>query len=556
MAESTIVPISDPNRGFQTWHIAELFSGQDGEGRYVPNKDDMVVSYAAGLQLYRVKAVDYTTGLSELDLIELNDSTGADEVDSRLLGAGPGKISESYRAYLDTSVIPYTLAFDARLKVYGTTAKSVKIIRGTQIENGEVISRQYDQQGELLGDSIPLELVLTETGDNLAIKTPKVGSCSVSLPDGEIVTAIVYDDVGAVVSTSVLLIKNTGFIRSLNESVKYVTGIELESPFLSPADNRVLECPINIPVDAITRRGIVHYSDGSRKTLPIDGTKFALFGLQRFISTILGQEQPLSLIYYLSPAEVSYGSVPGDTMHITEKYLATTVNVDGAYSVKLFSYPTWIDAVNGYRLEHFLYNLERDEVFVVTSLVEVAANSPAFDPLAYGITQGITFALDLSKVADRFKNYRHLQTTRVTLLRPGLDSATNWTVTYDNTKPAYGVTDDGAGLKANVEFVNSNLWRLTVDNGFGSMEHWLREIYDKTLPLYDETAEATPPVPNYFKLIAGAYEMEAPVSMWNHEFTVNNLLDAGENVYLRFFRRTSTTDLQLSTAALIMRQIN
>lgn len=472
------------------------------------------------------------------------------------MGAGPGRISESFRVFLDTSVIPHTLAFDARMKVYGTTVKYLKLFRGTVIENGEVISRQYNQQGDLLGESIPLELVQVEGADNLAIKTPKVGHCSVSLPDGEPVTAVMYDDMGGVRYTAVLLIKNTGWIRSLNSAVKYVTGIELESPFLSAADDRLLECPVNIPVDAITRRGIVHYSDGSKKTLPIDGTKFNLFGLQRFVSTILGQKQPMTLIYYLSPDEVAYGSVPGETMHMTEDYMATTVKVDGAYSVKLFTYPSWVDAINGYRLTHWLYNLERDEVFDVTSQVELAANSPAFDPLAYGVSQDITFAVDLSKVSSRFKNYRHLQTTRISLLRPGLDNDTNWTVTYDKTQPAYGTSDEGVGLKANVEFINSNLWYLTIDNGFGSAEHWLREVYEKTLPLYDQTAEDKPPVPNYFKLVAGSYEMEAPISMWNHEFTVSNILDAGENVYLQFFRRTSVTDLQLSTAAMIIRQTN
>ena len=458
--------------------------------------------------------------------------------------------------YLDTSVIPHTLAFDSRLKVNGTTAKYVKVFQGSVLETGEVISRQYDQQGELLGENIPLELVLTEEGDNLAIKTPKVGHCSKSLPDGEVVTAVFYDDVGNVTSINSLLVKNTGWIRTLNASVKYVTGIELESPFLSQADNRVLECPINVPVQAITRRGIVHYSDGTKKTLPIDGTKFHLFGLQRFVSTVLGQRQPLSLIYYLSPDEVAYDSVPGDTMHMTEDYLATTVKVDGAYSVKLYSYPVWVDALNGYRLEHFLYNLERDEVYEVTSLVEVAANSPAYDPLAYGVSQDITFAIDLSRVADRFKNYRHLQTTRITLLRPGLDNAVNWTVTYEKTKPEYGVTEEGNALRADVEFINSNLWHLKIDNDMGSQEHWLREIYEKTYPLYDATAEDKPPVPNFFRLIAGSYELECSIGMWNHEFTINNLLDSGENVYLQFFRRTSTTDLHLSTAALIMRQIN
>jgi hypothetical protein len=50
--------------------------------------------------------------------------------------------------------------------------------------------------------------------------------------------------------------------------------------------------------------------------------------------------------------------------------------------------------------------------------------------------------------------------------------------------------------------------------------------------------------------------MECSDTMWNHEFTINTDLDAGEVVYLQFFRRTSTTDLHLATAGLIMRQLN
>lgn len=555
MANSNVVPIVDPDRGFKMWHIDEIFTGQEGmtedEKRYVPNEGDLVFSTTEGFMV--VEEVNYTTGLSVLKPWDEVRETGVGSSQANLLlGVGPGKISESYRVYLDTSVTPHTLAFDARLKVYGTTTKYLKVFRGTRIENGEVISRQYDQNGSLLGEDIPLEMARTEDVNNLAIKAPQVGYSSKSLEDGEIVTAVFYDDAGDVVSISHLLVKNTSFIRTMNESTKYITSIEIESPFLSKSDNRVLECPINIPIEAIARMGVVTYSNGEKARMPIDGTKFDLYGLRRFVSTILGQRQPITLTYRLSPNEVAYGSVPGATNHITEDYLATTTKVDGAYSVKLFSYPTWVDDTSGYRLVHFLYNLERDEVYDVTQHVELAANSKAFEPKEYGVAQDITFAVDLSKVSNRFKNYRHLQTTRIVLRRPGLDTnTTNWTVQFDRGEEAYG-----EGLKAELEFINSNLWNLRIDNDFGSMEHWLREIYDKTLPLYDKTSEDKPPTPTHFRLIAGNYSNEWPVSMWNEAFTLNTIQDAGENVYLQFFRRTSQTDLELSTAALIIRQIN
>lgn len=548
MSENTIVPIMDPNRGWRVWHIDEIFTGE-GVGSHVPNKDDLVLSWIDGFM--RVVQVDYSTGLSVLEPYNTTSQTGVTEESDRLLGVGPGRVSESYRLYIDTSVTPHAMAFDARCVVYGSDVRWVKVFLGTVIEGGEVISRQYDQQGQLLGENLPLETVRAADGSQTTIKVPKVGSSSKALQDGETVTAVFYNEGGTPVSTSILLVKNTNWIRRLNESTRYITSIELESPFLSDSDGRLLECPINVPMDAITRRGIVRYSNGETRKLPIDGTKFSLYGLQRFVSTILGQKQPVTLVYKLSPDEVAYGSVSGETMHLTEDYLATTVKVDGAYSVKIFTYPVWIDAVNGYRLEHFLYNLERDQVYNVTPLVELATNSQSFKPLEYGVAQDLVFAVDLSRVDDRFKDYRHLQSTRITLLRPGLDNATNWTVTYDKMEEPYG-----EGLKADLEFVNSNLYTLRVDNGFGSLEHWLREIYEPTLPLYDATSEDKPPTPNFFRLIAGSFEMECSDTMWNHEFTINTDLNAGEVVYLQFFRRTSTTDLHLATAGLIMRQLN
>jgi hypothetical protein len=554
----TIVPISDPDRGWKFWNIKEIYTGPTGLGRYVPNENDLVFSFVDGF--LRVANVDYSTGLSTLVPAQMGGVSGGGaggggapgpSLDGLLMSAGPGTDAESYRCYIDTSVTPHTLSVDARLKFYGTTVKYCKVFAGTNIENGEVISRQYDQNGTLLGENIPLELVLTETGDNLAIKTPMVGYTSRALPNGEVVTVVAYDDSGAAVSIRRLLVRNTSWVRTLNASTVYVTGIELECPFLSEADNRVLELPINIPLDAIHMRGVVHYSNGYSKLLPIDGTRFNFFGIRAFVSTILGQRQPCTLVYYLGENEVGYGTNPGEVMTMSESYLATTVKVDNAYSVKLFTYPVWVDEVSGYRLHHFLYNLEREEVWDATQYVEIAANSPAFDPNLYATTQNLVFAVDLSRVDSRFRNYRHLQATSVTLLRHGNEHGSKWTITYDKMKPSYG-----DNIHANVEFINANLWKLKVDNGLPSKEVWLRETYEKVLPLYDATSEANPPEPNMFKLIAGSHQMTYGIDSWNQELTINNLLRAGDVVYIQFIRRNSVTDLQLATVAMPIRLIN
>lgn len=543
------VPIMDRNRGFRQWHMKEIYTGPQGTGHHVPNKDDLVFSPIDGF--YLVTEVDYTTGLTELDRWSMPDDSGEDASQGLWESLGPNQGLESFRVYLDTSVMPHTLAFDSRLLIPGSAPTMIKVFRGTRLESAPVVSRQYDNQGQLLGENIPLELVDGPNGPNPAMKRPVVGHCSESLHDMEVVTVVAYDSAGTVYSRQRMLVENTQWIRPLNASAKYVTAIELDSPFLSSADSRTLECPINVPIEMIARRGVVYYSDGQKRTLDIDGGKFKLFGLRRFISTVLGQKQPMTLVYNLSEDEVAYGSVNGDTMHLTEDYLATTVKAEGAYSVKLFSYPVWIDAINGYRLEHFLYNLDREEVHRVTGLVTLAANSTAFQPLAYGMAQDLTFRINLSQVSNRFKNYNHLQTTRISLLRPGTDhTATRWTVTYDKTKPSYG-----QDLKAEVEFGNGTLWTLRIDNGKGSREHWLRDLYERALPLFDQTAEAAPPVPNRMRIIAGEWEAEYTVAMWNEAITIDQPLTNGETVFIQFLRRDSQTDLELATIGLAVSEV-
>lgn len=548
MVTTTIVPIKDQQRLFTVWNIIDIYTGT-GKGQYVPNVNDAVWDWEQGL--FKVIGVDYSTGLSTLQKYKAPKDASSLSDEDILLGAGPGAVSESYRAFLDTSVMPHTLALDSRLHVYGTTNSYVKIFKGTDIgSNGEVISAFYDQQGTLLGENIPLELVAMNNAENLAIKTPMVGYTKQKLSDGEVVTAVVYDDAGQQRSVALLLIKNSAFVRTTDASKKYITSVSLESPFLSASNPKLMEVPINLPLEGINMQGVINYSDGSKRRLNIDGTRFSLYGLDNYVATILGQNIPIVLSYKMASDEFAYGITTGENRKLTERYAVSTIKADGAYSVKLYVYPVWIDELNGYRLEYFLYNLDREKIYYATPYVSLGSNSKAFDPLSYGVNQEITVAVDLSKVDGRFSAFRHVQTFSIALLGPGNETRDNWSIQFSSGQnPPYGL-----GLKAAMTFVNVNYWKVDISCGFKSQEEWLRNVFYNTQPLFDPDAEVEAPAPNFFRMVFGSRKLEFAISQWSAESVVANDLKEGEVLFLEFFKRTQDTDLELGCSGLVVHQ--
>jgi hypothetical protein len=551
MADPILPPtvIIDQNRGYRMWHISELyFPDGTGNGAYVPNVNDMVLDWNQGF--FRVTAVDYTTGESTLS--KWNPPAESEAVSDQdiLLGAGPGRQAESFRAYLDVSVMPHRLALDSRLHIYGSNAKYYKVFKGTDLSPaGEIISAFYNASGTFLGENVPLELVVMPDATNVAVKTPAVGYTLRSLSDGEVVTVVVYDDAGNVSSSAKLLVKNTAYMRTTDASLKYVTAIRLKTPFLSKSDPKLIEYPINMPVQNLNLMGEVQYSDGSKLEMPVDGTKFSVYGLDNFVASIQGQTLPVVLTYKLSAGEYAYINEPSPDKHIAENYRATTLKADGAYSVKLYSYPVWQDQINGYRLEHFLYNLNREEVYNVTGLVQLASGSPAFNPTDYGVNQKLTLAINLNQVNPKFSAFRHTQTIDISLLTEGtLNGQDNWTIGFSpGQTPRYGV-----GLEAIATFVDVTNWRLDLTCGCTTKAEWLEKVYAATQPLIDPSSEAIAPEPNFFVLVSGNQRIELPIDQWGTLVTVTAAPAEGKNVYIEFLRRGQVTDWQLSKAALVV----
>ena len=556
--------IVDPNRGYREWHIREIYApnNPNSTGQYVPNVDDAVRDWTQGV--LRVVDVNYTTGISRLEKWNEPTDPGAVSDDDILLGAGPGYQSESYRLYLDQSVFPHSIGCDSRLRFYGTTVRSVKIFLGTDIsENGEIISAAYDSAGNLLGENIPVEDVgfLHDVAPfpgqagapyNRAVKRPMVGHTTRKMVDGEVVTVVAYDDASQPISQAKLLVKNTAFVRQTDASLKYVASISIETPFLLTSDPHVIEYPINMPVDNLNLIGVVTYSNGEKLRMPIDGTKFQLAGLRNYVATIQGQSVPLMLSYQLAENEFAYLQEVGPSRRMAVPYAARTREADGAFSVKLFAFPVWMDQLSGYRLEYFLYNMDRQQVYRVTNHVTTAANMAAFDPLLYGVKQRINVGINMNEVDPLFAAWRHTQMFEITLLRPGnQNTGDNWWVGFEpNQDPPFG-----RNVRALSRFINVGNSTLDISCEAETLEEWLDRVYYPTLPLYDARRETGAPVPNFMVLVSDNHRIELPVTDWNKTITVERAPNEGRPVYLEFIRKTADNDLQLGVSALITHQL-
>ena len=549
-------PVYNTNQLFHIWALVEIFmgAGNPGANKYVPNVGDRVIDQSTN-DWYSVDAIDQSTFVPTLTPIKtvIENVLSPNDV---LMGVGPGTQSDTYRVYIDKSVVPYTLCVDARLKVAGSASNSAVLYVGSLLDGtAKVVSGIYDQSGNLLGQNIPLEIVASDNISNISIKTVAVCHTNENLQDGEIITAVIYSADGNVMSKRQLLVENTAFIRSTDTSVKYISEITLESPFLSKTDNKLIQFPLNVPLNALMLTGVVTYSDGSQIRMPVDGNKFSIFGFDGYVSSIVGQKFNVVLKYSLSANEVVYGAnningVNG-SQFITTTYKATTLNVSGEYDVKLFAFPVWIDVLHGYSLQWYLYTLDRGAMYNVTPYVGFNANSVPFNPTAYGVKQTLSIYIDMQNVDGTFTTYRNIQTIDITLMSQGTNRTTNWTIGFSpNQNPAFGINNKAIATTVVSNTGGINTSNVDITCGNATLTDWLNDLYINTLPLTDPVSEITPPTPNQFSLIINGQDMVFPINSWNTLLSLPIELMDTSTLFIKFMLVLPNNTLNLSIAAI------
>lgn len=530
----------DPDRGWREFARWEIMPA----GPWVPNPKDRIFDEDNGFWI--VDTVDYSTGLSTLRKWNPPEDPAGD-ADDLIVGVGPGYSSESYRVFLDQSTTPFTLSPDFRLHGYSRNAAYYRVFLDADIseEYGKVISTMYDSSGNFLGDTVPLIQIddpQSPTGTSVWLSE---GYTSEKMDNGQLVTIVFYNADGGQLSQAQCLIHNSAAVRRADASKKYVQALYLDSPYISSADRQVVEFPVNATVESLPLTAVVQYSDGTHYRSTIDNNRVFLWGLENYIATEPGQEFDMTLAYQLASDEISYNMTPSTERRITASYIARSVQAKGAFNCKLFVYPVWVNAAQGYRLEFWMYNIDRQLYYNVTPYMELGSNSNPFDPKAYGVVQTMTWALDINKVDGRFPIFRKVQVIQLALLNSGDNQQANWEIHFTpDQAAAYG-----RGLVADMEYVNVNYYKLHLANGAVTQAQWLDKMFYAAQPLYNTDTESEAPTPTHFIVQTLHNEYEFAVSQWGADLVVNNDLADGELLYIRWIRRTYDSDLQLAITA-------
>lgn len=524
-------------------------------GKYFPKEGDMVWSWELGF--FRVAAADRTTYI--VDLSKWNWSDGDIHYEGDILkGIRPMGGEDIWRAYLDTTVVPHRLSLDERFLVPGSEARYLLAFHGTNVSaTGEIVSAHYDQSGTYVNERIPLEVVAMTRLENVAIKRPKMSYCRRALDDGERITVVAYNEHNTVIGRDTFIIQRTNLVRKPEQGNKRISGIEIISPYLSTTEPDLLEVPINATINTLAIRARVSYTDGSYRDLDVgdedSDSRFRILGLKYWSPAQVGPIQEVTLAYKIDTSS-EYSYIQGETFNsqITAPYRIKSLPVDPSFSLKLFVYPVWRDPINGWGLDYWLYNLDRDtSTKVQSSAVELVSGSPSFATMDYVTIQNLGFAVNLRQVDDQYADHRHVQNVQVALLGDGSQNTNRWKVrTTANQGDWYGET-----LYAEIRADNGGLYDINIANGHVKKDEWLHEVYYKSNPLINPSAEVRPPEPTHMILVHNLRSMEVPIGQWSTTLKMPTDLKQGQNLYIKWIKRLANTDLQLGISALTVRML-
>lgn len=548
-----IQPISrDPNGPRGTFYYGDIWLGTEPPlghvGRFVTKEDDIVYKFEGnGTKVdYRVTYVD-GNGIPTLAELKATSELGGDEEDV-FRGSDLATDEDILRCFINSDVLPMELSIDGRLLVHGDDISHFKVFKGLDYDSPSavIISAMYNTSGQITSTDIPMLTPSNAIAGEYVGKVPGPGYSTHALLTGDIVTVIIYKNDERVARIRRMQVENTNFVRSVANNKKLVTDIRLVSPYLSPTDATVLEYPVNITMDTAQLFGRVTYTNGV-ETLPIDGGRFSLLGFNNSVFTSATEGQEITLSYQMAQDEEAFG-IAGITENrkIMKNYRIRGVEYPGAYNVKLFVYPEWVDAVTGYRLRAWLHNIDRATYTDVTGYLQLTENSEPFRSKTYGVLQNLRLALDLRAIDSNYREIRHLQTIGIVLNAAGSSSSVpRWRVFYHETQsPAFGIQ----GI-ARIQHVTSNTYTLNLSSNYTTQATWLKGLYFDSFPLIGGQ-EAAPPLPTNFTVELPNGTFDYSISQWNAILNMTGTFAQGRLVVIHFWRAIGSERVYLSTAAL------
>ena len=554
--------IQDKTRPYTVWNARDIYFGARAEiqgGKHVPNVGDKIDFYQNNiLKEMLVIGVHPDTLIPEL--VEIDRREKEEKNTNQFIGVGPGHQSETWRIWYDPNTQPHTLMIDAVHLVYGTEASYIKLFKSRHVGPDSKVISMYAASSSQYSENVPLYVVSDRFDGSEAIKRPPVCHTTETLQVGEEVTAVVYSDSGQPYSESTFKVVYGNNVRSLNQEQRYVVGISLDSPFLSLSDDRLLEFPINMPIEGVFTRGRVLYSDGREQIIPIDGNRLKMIGTEYFVNTKINEINHLALRYQLGENEHAWNVNSGESRHITEIYRYQTTDLDNNYAVNINVVPVFDMTRGTWGLSYYLYNLDRDINIDVTPYIEMGVNSDIFNGRKYGVTQHIAVALQLDKLGLGLNKYRHVQKFDIALAHEPYTLDRPYLIDYHSNQPVSYGEYNFAISRPNTNGEDHRYYDVHLNEQVGatSYQEWLDRVYYPIQPIYNSNSEVNAPAPTHVLLRSAKHPdivSEIDISQhWKDNITgvLPRAILTGDTLIVEFIRKQRATVLYLAAGGWVI----
>ncbi len=306
---------------FHIWSTYELFYGDIGKDRFVPNVGDLVVD-ADNAAFARVTTVDESSFIHTT--VPVSPGYQYSDISDVL-----GVTDMGYeRLFIDKTTTPYTAIIDQSIRIAGSAASYCIVFNDSVLgPNSRSISKIFKPNGDFDTDRIPLEKISTNGAGVVLLSKPTSFKITEELANAEIVTAVFYDDVGNVIFKKRLRSEDTGYIKEVTENFKVIEGIYLKTLFLEETTPDTIIRQNNMLLDEMNVNVVVKYSDGSEKELSISDPHISLFGIEP-MEELMDEDTEITItVSYTLEDDETAVSTGGDGRFITRDYTVKSVYV-------------------------------------------------------------------------------------------------------------------------------------------------------------------------------------------------------------------------------------
>ena len=540
-------PVPNPGGAGRFWLLPDIYTGPSGAGRFVPKVGDGVWDWNNGL--FRVTAInsDLTCVLDSHTFD--NSVTGVVQEDV-LLGSGPGDQSESFRVYFSTTgPTPINITFDSRLHIYGSSASFVKLFLGTDVSSGGTVLQASVGLETVIMPGINNLAVQTLTASTsiLPVADGEVITAVVCDASENVLSICkLLAQVTNAVSTTNTNAKYISSVAIVSPYLSPFNDRQLNYPLNVPIQNGAMQCLVTYS-DATTVT--LPIDDMKVKLLGKDAYTTSILGQNAKLILVynLGPNE------YAIGANIN-----GGNKFIPVTYNVTTVDTAGAYTVKLFVCPRWarqfmlggvlvtvgqvvtltnqtdgsqdgnhVVSLSGstytltpggptptvptniavnvaltgsasvtsrWILDYYLYNIERDQIILVTPWIENVAPLTGFNGELLNVAQPMTVAINLQNIVGySFLYFRHVQTFNIKLFNSGSNlSAQNfWQIEYTPGDVA-GAGDYAVATLHQPSEPLAGTYLLDISLGETDIPTWIARFFNPLEPLYFPGVETYP----------------------------------------------------------------